>query len=32
MPFARPQLRNILGAVSLAVKTNFPSHGDYLAD
>jgi hypothetical protein len=32
MPFARPQLRDILGAVNFAVKTGFPARGDYLAD
>jgi hypothetical protein len=32
MPFTRPQLRNILGAVNFAVKTSFRVHGDYLAD
>jgi peroxiredoxin len=32
MPFARPQLRDILGAVNFAVKNGFPARGDYLAD
>jgi peroxiredoxin len=30
MPFARPQLRDILGAVNFAVKTGYPARGDYL--
>ena len=32
MPFARPQLSDILGAVNFAIKANYPARGDYVAD
>tara|TARA_B100000787_G_scaffold111780_1_gene83167 strand:- start:295 stop:426 length:132 start_codon:yes stop_codon:yes gene_type:complete len=32
MPFARPQLGDILSAVNFAIKSNYPARGEYVTN
>ena len=32
MPFARPQIQDLLGAVDVAISKNYPARGEYTAD